>query len=1149
MKKIIPTFLLSVSASSSLLLGNITTNYNNQVTGYREQGTGCRKTLENKVADCNLQKSEGNAIKGKVYNDFANQSLLLNNSSVPISNFTSSVSYLSVTPKLMMNPAGTEEVESIFKRLVVGETKPSDSILQNSASVSSAKNSVGSIQQGENTTIAVITNKNISIVEGGASFRKVEWYDNNLLEAEHAEQMVRERIADIEQQLEESKRILISLNDQIGQKESLKPALKAAKEKIQNDLIKLRADKEAVLQSIQQHQEELEQAQQALLQTSEVTREARVVVDQKIRAASVEEIKAQEKEQAEIEKTKVEHAQMREELKSVVAYDQQECGREERIVQAVQDIDQRIDATRSKCEKDLRSKSQQKIKQLQVNIERTTKAAQAAKGKGYYSEEAEVYNKASQNWLNAIEQQRHENEEQVIFYEKIANLYDQSAGQYNYLNRRAEEAERSKYDREQSITPYINLTYRTSNAKAFYNAANCLEEAAKAKDQNTPEIASLYTQISEFYEALASKNSKAALRICPGSRTNIYESWKDAELYYNNCASKEMAAALESGAEQLLQATASLKKAFEAEIKENSESVRLYIQKAEQNYSLAKEYAIIADNFELIPIAAYKHQISNEQYSKGSENLRQQKGRWEKTAELFKLSSEQLSQAVTFLEEIEKEENQSDLENIRPFYIQKTEQSFTVATNYYKAAQAVGLGQGEEAECWKMAAETAAKASLQKVSANPEIAHCYTQSAGFYEELVTEYQKKNKATKEKNWQEENVSQKKIDTLKLIASQLSSSAFALEEADKAQAQGATENSLVNVLYLQQAEHYQFLADEYNKVVQAEIMEIREDGNSHKGTNADCLKKTVESLNAIAGQLSQATAFIGVIKATAQNAPEIVHLYIQGVERTYASATVYEKTIKDNTALATGNLEESIRKENLSQLGRECDEANWLALSADQLFSGANDLIEAGIEQKSEEANQEVISVYTKSSKLKQALAEEYLKAIKNHASYYHCKGSSRDNSNGTAIELLKLSGPQLTFASNGLKALLREQKSKKLNYQRIVHLYTEQVKCRQAIGEEYLKVAQAYASDNIKKGVISALLGAKMDLDYASGHLSAAETEQERKLSDNDQYSKALYCKKKHDAVKVYLQSAQAYASGNSYEGQKLYLQANDLSRK
>ena len=51
MKKIIPTFFLVVSASTNFLFGNITTNYNNQVTGNseqalsREQRTGCRVQL------------------------------------------------------------------------------------------------------------------------------------------------------------------------------------------------------------------------------------------------------------------------------------------------------------------------------------------------------------------------------------------------------------------------------------------------------------------------------------------------------------------------------------------------------------------------------------------------------------------------------------------------------------------------------------------------------------------------------------------------------------------------------------------------------------------------------------------------------------------------------------------------------------------------------------------------------------------------------------------------------------------------------------------------------------------------------------------------------------------------------------------------
>ncbi|HLB33590.1 MAG TPA: hypothetical protein VJK54_05085, partial [Chthoniobacterales bacterium] len=133
MKKIIPSILLAASASSSLLLAQ-----------NEKQATGCRLQVENRLKaegyrlempllrqkmedrrwkmevkdqGCSLQEVEDNAIisRGKD-NDFDNQSSLLEpileRSSTPIFYLPSSISYLGVTPKLMMDPAELKNIEN-----------------------------------------------------------------------------------------------------------------------------------------------------------------------------------------------------------------------------------------------------------------------------------------------------------------------------------------------------------------------------------------------------------------------------------------------------------------------------------------------------------------------------------------------------------------------------------------------------------------------------------------------------------------------------------------------------------------------------------------------------------------------------------------------------------------------------------------------------------------------------------------------------------------------------------------------------------------------------------------------------------------------------------------------------------------------------
>ncbi|HLB34577.1 MAG TPA: hypothetical protein VJK54_10135, partial [Chthoniobacterales bacterium] len=126
-KKTIPSFLLAVLASSSLLVAQ---NEYDQGTGYRVQGTGL-KTEE---------------LPSEEHNDLCNLISLFKSSSIPISYLPSSISYLGVAPTLMMNPSTLEEgAEALGKELGVFGERATPSKVGVAATRSSVGNSPSNI--------------------------------------------------------------------------------------------------------------------------------------------------------------------------------------------------------------------------------------------------------------------------------------------------------------------------------------------------------------------------------------------------------------------------------------------------------------------------------------------------------------------------------------------------------------------------------------------------------------------------------------------------------------------------------------------------------------------------------------------------------------------------------------------------------------------------------------------------------------------------------------------------------------------------------------------------------------------------------------------------------------------------------------------
>src|SRR3990167_942314 len=127
MKKI-TFFLLAASASSSFLFAQAQNRL--EVRGDRLEMPLQRQEMEDRrwkmeVEDqgCSFQKVEGRIINENEDNAFDNQSLLLANDSVPISHLPSSISYLGVTPKLMMNPAELKNIREGVEELIVSSEK------------------------------------------------------------------------------------------------------------------------------------------------------------------------------------------------------------------------------------------------------------------------------------------------------------------------------------------------------------------------------------------------------------------------------------------------------------------------------------------------------------------------------------------------------------------------------------------------------------------------------------------------------------------------------------------------------------------------------------------------------------------------------------------------------------------------------------------------------------------------------------------------------------------------------------------------------------------------------------------------------------------------------------------------------------------
>src|SRR3990167_9895035 len=83
----------------------------------RQEMEDSRWKMEVEAQGCSFQEIEGSVINGIEYKDVDNQSSLLANNSVPISNLPSSISYLGVAHKLMMNSSVEEGTKTIGEAL------------------------------------------------------------------------------------------------------------------------------------------------------------------------------------------------------------------------------------------------------------------------------------------------------------------------------------------------------------------------------------------------------------------------------------------------------------------------------------------------------------------------------------------------------------------------------------------------------------------------------------------------------------------------------------------------------------------------------------------------------------------------------------------------------------------------------------------------------------------------------------------------------------------------------------------------------------------------------------------------------------------------------------------------------------------------
>src|SRR3990167_7381201 len=152
MKKIIPSLFLAILASSSFLLAQSENRLEatNQVTGCRlelagtNQTTGCRLQVAEEIKIVPLEDLIGQRVETTTnYNnnqdtgyrlqdtdtnqntdcrlqhvaDKCKIASLLRNDTIPISNLPSSISYLGMTPKSMMDPAELKPLEEGVERL------------------------------------------------------------------------------------------------------------------------------------------------------------------------------------------------------------------------------------------------------------------------------------------------------------------------------------------------------------------------------------------------------------------------------------------------------------------------------------------------------------------------------------------------------------------------------------------------------------------------------------------------------------------------------------------------------------------------------------------------------------------------------------------------------------------------------------------------------------------------------------------------------------------------------------------------------------------------------------------------------------------------------------------------------------------------
>src|SRR3990167_10873260 len=119
--------------------------------GFQSISSGCNNQ-ENQAADDGNLKD-----KSRSYS-----------SSVPISNLPSSISYLGITPKLMMNPS-IEDAGGAIERLIVGETRPFNSVISNRLGMGlEAENVIDVSSSYTITSVAVSSNQHQEVSNEGS---------------------------------------------------------------------------------------------------------------------------------------------------------------------------------------------------------------------------------------------------------------------------------------------------------------------------------------------------------------------------------------------------------------------------------------------------------------------------------------------------------------------------------------------------------------------------------------------------------------------------------------------------------------------------------------------------------------------------------------------------------------------------------------------------------------------------------------------------------------------------------------------------------------------------------------------------------------------------------------------------------------------